>query len=100
MNKIPNKINILGKRFDIILEDMQKHANDHVGSAQLSIQKIWIDTEVHIQEKEETLLHEVIEMINKMCELDLDHHKMTTLSSTIYQVLSDNNLSFGDNKNE
>ena len=96
MKKIPDKLNILGKRFDIVLEDMSKHACDHMGSAQLSTQKIWIDTEVHIQEKEETILHEIIEMINKMCELELDHKQMTTLSSTLYQVLSDNKLSFGN----
>lgn len=102
MNKIPDKINILGRTFDIIIEDMSKHANDDIGSARLSSQKIWIDSDdnIHIQEKEETLFHEVIEMINKMCELDLDHKTITILSSILYQVLSENKLSFGYTEND
>lgn len=100
MNKIPNKINIMGQIFDVILEDLGKHASDDIAAGRRSSSKIWIDNTTNKQVQEECLLHEIVEMINLDFELKLEHRDITTLSTAIYQVLYENNLSFGDNKNE
>jgi hypothetical protein len=41
-----------------------------------------------------TLVHEIIEVINDLNELDLDHGKITILGNQLYQILKDNKLVF------
>lgn len=36
------------------------------------------------------LLHEIIEFINSMLELNLEHRTITSLETALYQVLKDN----------
>ena len=62
----------------------------------MTSQKIWIDTTVHQQQQEETLIHEIIETIDTMCELNLEHPDMSVLSTSLYQVLKENKLTFGE----
>ena len=40
--------------------------------------------------REETILHEVIESINSICQLELNHKELSTLSAVLHQVLVDN----------
>jgi len=98
MNKIPNKINILGKEFDIIYEDFSDHAGtEYNGALEVCTQKMWINTHrTHIQQQEESLIHEITEAINIMCDINLKHQDIQTISAVLYQVLSDNKLRFGD----
>lgn len=96
MKEIPNKVNILGRDFEIIKENFASHANTHIGSTVMISQKIWLDTETHKQQQEETLIHEIIETIDTMCELGLEHPDMSVLSSALYQVLKENKLQFGE----
>lgn len=100
MNKIPNKINILGKEFTILVRNRELDGIDQLASARDSTQSIWIEKECHHQVQEEALLHEILEMFNTLCELNLPHEKLSILGVLLYQVLSDNKLSFGDVKNE
>lgn len=102
MNKIPNKINILGKQFTISVRNREHDGTDQLASARYATQELWIEKDSHIQVQEEGLIHEVIEMINTMCELNLDHGSISILGTTLYQVLADNKLSFGnvEDKNE
>jgi len=53
-----------------------------------------IDESLSGATKEATLLHEIIEAINKLCELDLEHNVICTLETMLYQVLSDNLILF------
>ena len=96
MREIPNKVNILGRDFDVIKEKFSDHANTHIGSTVMISQKIWLDTETHKQQQEETLIHEIIETIDTMCELGMEHPDMSVLSSVLYQVLKENKLTFGE----
>jgi hypothetical protein len=40
--------------------------------------------------KEQSLLHEIFEAVNEIHELELDHHKIKTLTSAMYQILRSN----------
>lgn len=40
--------------------------------------------------KAATLIHEIIEQINFINELDLEHHKITTLANSLYEVIHEN----------
>lgn len=95
MKEIPDEINIIGRKFDIMKENRDIHGIDQLASARYATQKIWIDNQTHIQVQEESLLHEILEMFDKMFELDMSHDKLSTISTALYQVLSENNLQFG-----
>jgi len=43
---------------------------------------------------EQTLLHEILEIINCEYELALDHMKISILENVLYQVLKDNKIKF------
>lgn len=44
------------------------------------------------QRKEEAFLHETLEAINSIYELNLPHWKITLLSEVFYQIFKDNKL--------
>lgn len=48
----------------------------------------------------ETLLHEIIEVINAENEFKLEHHIITSLAYQLHQVLRENRLAFFDELQE
>jgi len=46
------------------------------------------------QNMSSTLIHEIIEALNYIYELDLPHDKITVLANGMFQVLKDNKLVF------
>ena len=92
--KIPIKIKICGKTYDIIIRNNRATTDGYDGAASGSVwsQKIWIDNDQHIEGQEECLLHEVIELISKEMDFGLSHIVISTLSNILYQVLKDNSL--------
>lgn len=56
-------------------------------------QKITLATGLTEQQKNETLIHEILEAINDFYELNLDHdEQLCKLSVVIHQILTDNDL--------
>jgi hypothetical protein len=53
---------------------------------------IKIDNSAPKDRKIETMLHEIIEAINVHTQLKLRHNQITTVSSILFQVLSDNGV--------
>lgn len=100
MNKIPDKINILGKQFTISVRNREHDGIDKLASSRYSTQEIWIEKECHIQMQEECLIHEILEMLDIMCELNMEHDKISVLGTTLYQVLTENKLSFEYTEND
>ena len=54
--------------------------------------EIWDELQGSI--RGEVFLHEIVEGINDIYGLHLDHRVLTTLSAALYQVLSENKLRF------
>jgi hypothetical protein len=96
MMRIPDKIRISG--FDYTIKEEQNLAakRDVWGEADVMGQNINLDKDSTQQRKGAALIHEIIEVINADCELELEHYKIKTLGTQLYQVLRDNKLSFGD----
>jgi hypothetical protein len=46
--------------------------------------------------RKQSLLHETIEAINEIHELNLSHNKIKTLTSALFQVLNDNSEFFNE----
>ncbi|MFP4017190.1 MAG: hypothetical protein ACLFUI_09175 [Halanaerobiales bacterium] len=65
---------------------------NNIGEMEPRTHVIRLDKAASEQQKEETLLHEIIEAINYMYCMDLDHHQIELLGVTLHQALKDNKL--------
>jgi|GEM_PF-1466783 len=93
--EIPKEIKIAGKTYSVEVKDLLKSAGvTNAGKSYSYSQKIWIDTSAHPEQQEETLLHEIIEMLNDTYDMDLDHQDISTISAGLYQIIKDNKLRF------
>lgn len=62
------------------------------GMCDLKNHEIVLRPGMNVNQTYSTIIHEVIEAINGLYELELEHRDITTLSETLYQVLTDNDL--------
>ena len=90
--KIPKEIKICGYDFEVILRNRKEDGIDVSGSMRLSEQKLWIDTNQCQEQRESALIHEIIEAINMVNDLNLSHQQICVLENNLYQVLKDNFL--------
>ena len=93
--KIPNKIKIVGKTFTVEIRDrLKEDGSDRLGSILYGQQKIIIDSSILEEAKDQTLLHEIVEGIINLFDLEIEHKDLSILSEALYAVLKDNNLRF------
>jgi hypothetical protein len=62
----------------------------HLGECCGNNATIGLDDNLHSDVERKVLLHEIIEAINFEYELELAHNKISTLESSLYQVIMDN----------
>ena len=89
---IPNKLKINGIEVAIKVEKRNKNGVNNCGSSACYLQTIWIDSEGKKEYQEAVLLHEIIELLNEECDMDLTHQTISTLATSLYAVLKDNKL--------
>ena len=94
--KIPGKLNILGLDYEIVFRMDGSDPSVNSGSHSAWHNKIWITQDGGRTEKAQAqdLIHEIIEAINGANDLKLEHTVISTIASSLFQVLSDNHLSF------
>ena len=93
--KIPNKIKIVGKTFTVEIRDrLKEDGSDRLGSILYGQQKIIIDSSILEEAKDQTLLHEIVEGIINLFDLEIEHKDLSILSEALYAVLKDNKLRF------
>ena len=95
MDNIPSTLKIGGHDYIISQNptcqiDGQVCCGIHNGSREL----IEVNPSYPIGTQKSTLLHEIIEAIDWMHELKLEHRVICTLEEGLYQVLKDNKLHF------
>lgn len=91
---IPEKVKIAGQDWKIVYDDKLLAERSHLGETRPMSNVIAIQGLLDRQMQEETLLHEIIEVIKHSCDLDMDHQTLSTLSVQLHQVLKDNRLKF------
>ena len=92
--KIPKSIKILGRNYPIKVHHQKDSGNDNIGTHWGRYSQIYLNSDVDEQEKESTLVHEVIEAINQLQAIGLKHNQIKGLETGIYQVFKENNLKF------
>lgn len=89
--KIPKKINVLGLAYNIS-EQEDVSSGTALGLCQFAKQQIILEKKQCQEQKEATLIHEILEAINNQLELELPHKTICSLETGIYQVLKENKL--------
>ena len=92
--RIPDTIKIGG--FTVSVEESRNLIADRneLGNYTPRTQTIVLDADCTDQQKEETLLHEILEAITAIYDIKLDHHILSLLATILHQVLKDNELGF------
>lgn len=86
--KIKPKIRIAGRDFEV--KYIEGLADD--GSTDFTNNIILIRDELSEENKQTTLLHEIIECINSIYDLNLNHQTIQTLEAGLFQIYKDNEL--------
>lgn len=88
--KIPEKVKIGGHEYTCKTAPFL--GRDHSASGRSCGNSLEIEIEETLpqQNKESTLIHEILEQINYRYELDLPHEKISILETALYQVIRDN----------
>ena len=100
---IPKKIDILGHIYDVIVtSDIEKAAQEcglnpskgkeFVGCYDSTLLKIYIDKDSIQVVREQTLWHEIIEILGEQMSMALPHENVERLEHGLYYVLSKNKL--------
>lgn len=83
---IKDQIKIAGHTFDV--EQINNLADS--GSTDTSFNKILIKADLCKEQQESTLIHECIEAVNSIYDLNLNHQTIQTLEAAFYQIIKDN----------
>lgn len=84
-------MNILGHNYTIKRNGAQDDMGA-IGRHHGRLQEIQIASDVHSQQAESTLLHEVLEAISWLLGLKLDHEVIMALESGLWSVLTTNGV--------
>jgi len=91
--EIPAKLKILGHEFTIEKVDANKTQGAN-GETWLKTHEIKINSGIAQTKKESVLLHEIIEIIDSMFGLGLEHTEIECLEEALYCILKENKLHF------
>lgn len=87
---IPSKIKLGG--FEITIRGIKDLVAERecLGEWHPRTQEIWIDSDHTDQQKEETLLHEVMEAICYIYNINIEHRDLSNIATVLHQVIKDN----------
>jgi thymidylate synthase (FAD) len=78
-------IYILGKPYDVEMVD-DAHTSGNMGSANRSLQKILIASAIGKDQQQDTLLHEVLHIINDELKVGLTEENVSRLAVGLYSA--------------
>ena len=81
---------IFGYNYKVIFKDLNPTGGCHLGRHEFRNQTILIDSEADKEQQLSTLLHEVIEAISSLNDLNLEHNKICVLEVGLYNFLTSN----------
>ena len=90
--EIPDKIKVGAYYFKVYFEKNLSRSRDRFGEFRPSPQEIALDPDCTEDLQGETLLHEVVEALNWMYDMQLNHHIIALLGTGLHQILKENDL--------
>lgn len=83
-------IRILGANVKTLYDGLTLRREGRRGSSNGAHLEINIDPSYPEDALKETLCHEILEMLTYMCDIEMEHQTLSTLSCALFQVLNDN----------
>ena len=91
---IPSSVKVLGHNYAVIMVDLNE--TDTYGNLNPNANIIRLNKNKTKSQVDSTFLHEIIETLNQLLELRLEHNQIMGLESGLYQALKDNKLHFDE----
>ena len=88
--QIPKQIKIGGYIVSVEFVNNLMTDRQHNGEYHPRIQTIKIDKDCSEQEREEVFIHEVLEAIKAIYDIQLEHRDLSLLATVLHQVIVDN----------
>ena len=88
--QIPKQIKIGGYIVSVEFVNNLMTDRQHTGEYHPRIQTIKIDKDCSEQEREEVFIHEVLEAIKAIYDIQLEHRDLSLLVTVLHQVIKDN----------
>lgn len=95
--KIPTKLLLGGHEIKVEFLKPQYIKSNGEYSDYFRLIKLMVDWDIPESAISETLLHEIIEAIKSINNLEIDHTHLTVLSECLFEVIRRNKLDFADN---
>jgi len=83
---------ILGKEFKLEFVDGSVFTPDNMGMMEFKNQRISIIGGMPNDNTQETILHEIIHIVDESFSLELGEKKVNALSSALYSIFKDNGI--------
>lgn len=97
--KIPEKVKILYKTFSIEEEsNLHDGGNDLYGQIHYMSEKMLINSAASDEQKEATLIHELVHGLDETFNIGLKEHQVELVSTALYMLIKDNPEMYCDNK--
>lgn len=91
----PDTIKVLGHNYAVVYDPkLLAKSNGNPGEVNYFLNEIVLSDEVPDSSRNETLIHEILEVLNNRLQLEIPHNTITVLSEGLYQTLRDNGLQF------
>lgn len=88
--KIPKVIKAVGRSYQVHVEESKDFTGELNGEVNVDKQVIRIASGQGFEGERETLLHEVIHIVEKLFAVDLEEEQVKVLSNALFNVLRDN----------
>lgn len=89
--RIPEKVKILYKEYEISeQENLHDENGDLLGQIQYLPQEIILNSDAAEEQKQATLLHEVIHTLDEMYSIDPKEKQVEKLGNSLYMLQKDN----------
>jgi hypothetical protein len=88
--QIPGKIKIGGFMVDVEFVSNLVTDRRSLGEYNPRTQTIKLEKDSTQQQREETLLHEVLESIRSIYDIDIEHKDLSNMATALHQVIKDN----------
>ena len=86
---IPKTINVNEHRIEII---ERKFSTKDMGTFSRKDMVIHIDSDLQEDVKAETFLHEIFEVIIRICGIEINHQSLTIMSEMLFSTIRKNNI--------
>jgi hypothetical protein len=87
---LPEFVRVLGHNYKIVLVNGLLNDFSDYGRVNLRTHAIEIDSSTPYSKQLETLVHEVLEIVNDQMSLILEHDKLQIIAACMYAFLMDN----------